>query len=148
MRTAYAGGRRDAEVMKVDRRRNTYVNHPNKSQEILRKKAIPQSKILAQASDPRIPHAITGLKGTLQTQMENIRPFNSAAPSQKQARGKGRQAKPGQRWQGNMVYPALEPKSKIQSAMRGPNRRGLEWVAADNIKNQDLASSGREPGAH
>jgi len=80
IQTAYAGAKKDAEVLRADRRRNTYVNHPNKSQEILRKKAVPQSRILDQASDPRIPHAITGLKGTLQTQMENIRPFNSAAP--------------------------------------------------------------------
>jgi hypothetical protein len=44
--TAYAASKKNAEVLKVDKRVNTYVNHPNKSQEILRKKSVPQSKIL------------------------------------------------------------------------------------------------------
>ena len=64
---------------------------------------MPQSRILAQASDPRIPQAITGLKGTLQIQMENIRPFNTAAPARRPSRTKSRQLKSSQRWSGSMV---------------------------------------------
>jgi len=77
IKTAYQGPKNGQDVLRADPRKNTYVNHPNKSYEILRKKEVVQSKILTQASDPRVKAAVTGLKGTLHNQMENVHLVNS-----------------------------------------------------------------------
>lgn len=66
IKTAYQGPQKGRDVLRADPKRNTYVNHPNKSYEILTKKEVAQSKILAQASDPRVKAAVTGLSGILQ----------------------------------------------------------------------------------
>ena len=41
MRTAYQGPVNDREVLKVHPKKNTYVNIPNKTQEILKKQGVP-----------------------------------------------------------------------------------------------------------
>lgn len=88
--SAYSGKRADNTVMNANARVNTYVNYPNKSQEILKKKQIPQSKILQDAQDPRIPQPIDGLSGTLKTQMESFHPFNSMKSLPKLKKDKSR----------------------------------------------------------
>ena len=54
IKTAYQMPKKHQDVLRVDQHKNTYINYPNKSYEILRKKQVPQSKIMAQASDPRV----------------------------------------------------------------------------------------------
>lgn len=75
--SAYQGSKKDKAFMNAHQPKNTYVNYPNKSQEILQKKKAVNSKILEQSNDPRIAQPISGLKGTLHVQMQNYRPFNS-----------------------------------------------------------------------
>ena len=46
VRTAYAVKKKNAEVLKVCPKRNTYINHPNKSQDILRNVGNEASRLL------------------------------------------------------------------------------------------------------
>lgn len=46
VRTAYAVKKKSAEVLKVCQKRNTYINHPNKSQDILKNQGNEASRIL------------------------------------------------------------------------------------------------------
>jgi len=75
-------------VLKVAKARNTYVNYPNRTQEILRNKGVPQSKILEQASNPVQKPAIGGLKGPLQVEMETCRPQTGKSAGPQKAKKK------------------------------------------------------------
>lgn len=84
MRTAYQGPVKDREVLRVHPSKNTYVNLPNKTQEILKKRGVPQSKILQNASNPIQKPPLGGLTGPLKVEMETCKPGGAEkAKSQK-----------------------------------------------------------------
>lgn len=80
--------------MKVSSSRNTYVNYPNKSAEILAKRHDPESKMIARSKEnPRPRNAVQGLAGPLKNDIENFHPFtdHDAVKKLKQMRAKREQ---------------------------------------------------------
>ena len=80
-----------SKIMKVTPGRNTYVNHPNKSAEILAKRHDPESKMIALSKEnPRPRNAVQGLSGPLKNDVENFHPFtdHDAVKKLKQMRAK------------------------------------------------------------
>ena len=64
---------------KLQKNKNTYVNHPNKSKEILKSKGVQKSEILASGNDYDnivIKPTYGVLKGFLKTEMDTYYPRN------------------------------------------------------------------------
>ena len=117
--------------MNAHRQRNTYVNFPNKSQEILQKKKAVNSKILEQSNDPRIAQPISGLKGTLHVQMQNYRPFNSKSSINQFNRSR-------------VKHQRDQPPDEVSAKPRSPVQMTRNTRAVLSQRNQDLAAQSAE----